>query len=424
MIFNQIIGGKKLPSLDNPGDANDILSGKQLIDQFGNPITGTIPIKTSSNITINGRTITVPSGYYASQVSKSIATVTQATPSISVSSSGLITASSTQSEGYVSSGTKTSTKQLPTKDSSDLTVSGETVSVPAGYYADDASKSVKTTTQATPSISVNDSGLITASSVQKEGYVTSGTKTSTQQLPLKTSSDVTVNGSSITVPSGYYTSQVSKSVSTAAQATPSISVSSSGLITASSTQSEGYVSAGTKSSTKQLSTQSGTTITPSVIQKTAITAGKYTTGPIYVAGSSNLIASNIKSGVNIFGVVGNLSSPKIWSGTNLTSSFGYGSFTITFYDIPFISKVYAGCFDVYLVVNGRVDPTSPVPLVISPNYVDRCYVRFRGAYYVGKYNMSTNGNVITFSSIGVESNNYSGSAVQTGSLSVNYLVYE
>ena len=51
-------------------------------------------------------------------------------------------------------------------------------------------------------------------------------------------------------------------IPTAAQATPSISVSTSGLITASATQTAGYVSAGTKSSTKQLTTQAAQTITP------------------------------------------------------------------------------------------------------------------------------------------------------------------
>jgi hypothetical protein len=37
-------------------------------------------------------------------------TATQATPSISISNSGLITASSTQSAGYVVKGTKSATK--------------------------------------------------------------------------------------------------------------------------------------------------------------------------------------------------------------------------------------------------------------------------------------------------------------------------
>ena len=90
------------------------------------------------------------------------------------------------------------------------------------------------------------------------------------------------------------------------QATPSISVSSSGLITASASQAEGHVAAGSKSATKQLTTQSGTTVTPGTSQKTAVSSGRYTTGTVYVAGRSNLVAANIKKGVNIFGVSGNL----------------------------------------------------------------------------------------------------------------------
>ena len=88
------------------------------------------------------------------------------------------------------------------------------------------------------------------------------------------------------------------------QSTPSISVSSSGLITASSTQSGGIIASGSKSATKQLTTQAGTTITPGATQKTACASGRYTTGNIYVAGDSNLLAKNIAKGVKIFGVTG------------------------------------------------------------------------------------------------------------------------
>lgn len=94
-------------------------------------------------------------------------------------------------------------------------------------------------------------------------------------------------------------------VSAAAQATPSISVSSAGLITASATQSAGYVAAGTKSATKQLTTQAAKTVTPGTSAQTAVSSGVYTTGAVTVAGDSNLVAGNIKSGVSIFGVSGN-----------------------------------------------------------------------------------------------------------------------
>ena len=80
-----------------------------------------IAMKTSSNLTASGATVSVPAGYYKSAASKSVSTATQATPSISVSSSGLITASATQSAGYVSAGTKSATKQMTTQAAKTVT---------------------------------------------------------------------------------------------------------------------------------------------------------------------------------------------------------------------------------------------------------------------------------------------------------------
>lgn len=94
------------------------------------------------------------------------------------------------------------------KSSSDLTSSGATVSVPAGYYENNASKSVAsgtaitpaTTITANPTISVNSSGLITATTSKTQnvtptvsaGYVSSGTAgtitvsgSATEQLTVK-----------------------------------------------------------------------------------------------------------------------------------------------------------------------------------------------------------------------------------------------
>jgi hypothetical protein len=69
----------------------------------------------------------------------------------------------------------------------------------------------------------------------------------------------------------------------ATQATPSISVSSTGLITAKSTQSAGYVASGTKQATKQLTVQAAKTITPTKSSQTAVASGRYTTGAVTVA---------------------------------------------------------------------------------------------------------------------------------------------
>lgn len=125
----------------------------------------------------------------------------------------------------------------------------------------------------------------------------------TGNIPTKTASNLSASGARVTVPAGYYASQVTKDVATATQATPSISVNSSGLITASATQTAGYVYSGNKSATKQLTTLAAQTITPGTSNK-FITPGKYIIGNQTILGDSNLKAENIKSGVSIFGVAG------------------------------------------------------------------------------------------------------------------------
>lgn len=98
--------------------------------------------------------------------------------------------------------------------------------------------------------------------------------------------------------------KITGTIPTAQQATPAISVSNAGLITATSNQATGYVSGGQLSAQQQLDTQPQAEITPGSSAQTAVSAGKYTTGDITVAGDSNLVPSNIKSGVSIFGVAG------------------------------------------------------------------------------------------------------------------------
>lgn len=111
----------------------------------------------------------------------------------------------------------------------------------------------------------------------KDGNVVTG------NIAINSSSDITANGATVNIPAGYYESASNKSVATATQATPSISVDAAGLITASSVQNAGYVEDGTKSATKQLTVQETKTVTPTTSEQTAVASGMYTTGAVKVA---------------------------------------------------------------------------------------------------------------------------------------------
>lgn len=301
-----------LDTLSNEGTSADLLAGKELLDSEGKKVTGTIPTKTASNLTTSGATVTVPAGYYSAQATKSVATATQATPSVNIDSAGKITATSTQSAGYVSAGTKTGTKQLttqaaktitPTKSSQTAVASGVyttgavTVAAIPSQYEDitasladlnaanggTAATTISVAVDNTEALANSQESLITQIAAALEGKVAGGGSAE----PVLQSKTVSPTTSSQTVKpdSGYDgLSQVTvNAMTTATQATPTIEISTGGLITASSTQSAGYVSAGTKSVTKQLSTQAAKTITPSTSSQTAVASGKYTTGAVTVA---------------------------------------------------------------------------------------------------------------------------------------------
>ena len=237
--------------------------------------------------------------------------------------------------------------EITRRSSADLTASGSKIIAPSGYYAAAASKVVSggsattpaKTISAKPSISFNSSTGVFSVSVASSssitptvsaGYISSGTAgtvtvsgSSNYSLTVKGSSDLTTSGSNVTVPSGYYPTAVTKSVAGGAVSvpaktigtTPTISVGNTGLISVSVASSSsvspnvtaGYVSSGiagtisvSGSSSYQLSTQGAQTIHPATSSQT-IANGKYLTGTqtIEAVTTSNLIASNIKSGVTI-----------------------------------------------------------------------------------------------------------------------------
>lgn len=156
---------------------------------------------------------------------------------------------------------------------------------------------------------------------------------------------------------------------TATQATPTISVSSAGLITASSTQTAGYVAAGTKSATKQLSTQAAQTITPGTSNKT-IASGKYLTGTQTIKGDANLIPANIAEGISIFGVTGTHSASG-GDNTNSNAVLEYGTLSV---EAP--TPMYKTIYEIYfyhfsflletksLIIIATTDPASGSMIIL------------------------------------------------------------
>lgn len=160
------------------------------------------------------------------------------------------------------------------------------------------------------------------------GYGANGVKY-TGSIPTKTASDLTVSGDTVSVPAGYYASQVTKSVGSGVVEAPATITDgadawlwNNGFLNVSATvdvtpvvTTPGYVTAGTLTSVDvvlaaSIPSKSATTYTPGQTDQT-IAAGTYLTGAQTISGDADLRAENIKSGVNIFGVAGSLSSVSI-----------------------------------------------------------------------------------------------------------------
>lgn len=75
------------------------------------------------------------------------------------------------------------TGTIETKTKNDLSVDGAQVKVPAGYYAELATKSIQEVALSEPTISVDSNGKITSTVTQTaSGYVESGTASKTKDL--------------------------------------------------------------------------------------------------------------------------------------------------------------------------------------------------------------------------------------------------
>jgi len=205
----------------------------------------------------------------------------------------------------------------------------------------------------------------------------------------------TTSAQTITADSGYdgLDTVTVNAMPTATQATPSITINSSGLITATATQAAGYVTAGTKSGTKQLTTQAAKTVTPSASSQTAVASGVYTTGAVTVAGDANLKAENIAEGVSIFGVNGTHSGGGSGGGSVKTCTVTINLENISMSQVYEIVYVQSNNGDVEVQFIYEPEPITTLTNVISEGmicFVTAGYVGFSGGDLLACYGDTSN----------------------------------
>lgn len=155
---------------DATARANDILYPKTAYAN-GQKIEGTIPTKTDTDVNIAGANITVPAGYYAVNVSKSINTVTHPAPTINkatFNNSSLnveITTNHAQSTGYVVGNTTSVSGNVPIPSGS-VSVNNGTLSIPAPNLNFNATTGIVT--------SESKSNILSVSPNITEGYIKTG----------------------------------------------------------------------------------------------------------------------------------------------------------------------------------------------------------------------------------------------------------
>ena len=256
------------------------------------------------------------------------------------------------SSTYVGSG-------ITRRSSTDLTTSGATVTVPAGYYSTQASKAVASGSAGTPTASKgtvsNHSISVTPSVTNTTGYITGGTKTGTA---VTVSASELVSGSETKTSNGTYDvtnlAELVVSVSSASPTIQSLSITpSTSEQTFNSSSIDGY---------KPVTVAAMPAITlPTAVSTTSSGTSKAT---LTLTGGTRYL--NIPTGYNstaqyytLSVTNGSATGPSSLSGTSATVSTGTNTLTLTKTGVTTTPTVSAG------YVSSATASTATVTLTAS-----------------------------------------------------------
>lgn len=268
-------GGTVSANIEASAITNSIINGASNVKSEGTSI---------DSFTV---TVDVPSGYHTSQqLSKTFSNILPELESDATATMILNGYEAYNDQGGLIHGT------MPNNGSvtQTLTKSKTSYTIPLGYH-DGTGTVTRSVNLQTKSISPDESTHDITPDTDYDGlskvsvgaisstYVGSGINKYTD------SGNAVLNGTTISksYPAGYYSSSHGATHSTVNIPDPSITVSSSGLITASGSWTAGFTTDTSYSNTQQMTTKGATSITPNNSTQTAISSGTYATGNITVA---------------------------------------------------------------------------------------------------------------------------------------------
>lgn len=268
------------------------------------------PVKVANDITVSGATVSIPAGYYGSNVSKSVATGSAGTPTASkgtvLNNAITITPSVTNTTGYITGGTKTGTAVTVSANelvsgTLSITTNGTKnianyanvdVNVPVGATINNQNKTVTPSTSS-QSISADSGytglGTVTVNAIPAQYIIPSGSQTVTSNNTYDVTSlaEMVVNvpiGSTINNQNKTVTPSTSKQTITADSGytglgTVTVNAMSSGSV-ANPTATKGSVS------------NNSISVTPKVTITAGYVAAATKTGTAVTVSASELVSGN------------------------------------------------------------------------------------------------------------------------------------